>query len=202
MGNLSPTLAVRNMAATIGFYSKTLGFKVGMTFPDLKKPEYADLSRDGMVLMFVPAKSQGINARSRLGVGVNLYLEIDGDIDKYYHELQKKGVKIIADIKDEPFGIRDFTVEDGDGYKLTFNRPIKKSGVCASCGMTMVWPEDFGGATGNKYCPYCSNPDGSLKSREEVLEGMAGFMMKSQGLDRKAAVAAAKKYMATMPAWK
>jgi len=36
-----------------------------------------------------------------------------------------KSVKIVADMKDEPFGIRDFTIEDIDGYQLTFNRPSK-----------------------------------------------------------------------------
>ena len=125
MGYLSPLLAVRNMKETIEFYKNTLGFKMGMAFPNADNPEYADLSKDGMVLMFVPAKNVGIGSEEKLGIGVNLYMEIDGNIDKYYAKLKSKGVKIVADIKDEPFDIRDFTVEDPDGYQLTFNRPIK-----------------------------------------------------------------------------
>ena len=85
-------------------------------------PEYADLSKDGMVLMFIPVGNIGISREEKLGVGVNIYMQIDGDIDKYYNELKDKGVKIVVDIKDEPYGIRDFTVEDIDGYKLTFNQ--------------------------------------------------------------------------------
>ena len=122
MGYLSPTLAVRNMKETIAFYQNSLGFKMGMCFPDATNPEYADLSRDGVVLMFIPAENLGIGKEEKLGIGVNLYMEIDGDIDEYYNELKKSGVKIVADIKDEPFGIRDFTVEDPNGYQLTFNR--------------------------------------------------------------------------------
>jgi uncharacterized glyoxalase superfamily protein PhnB len=125
MGVLSPLLATRNMKATIDFYQSILGFTLGMTFPDIDHAEYADLSKDGMSLMLVPAKNLGISRAARLGIGVNLYLEIDGDIDKYYGELKKKGVRIISDIKDEPFGIRDFTIEDINGYKLTFNQPAK-----------------------------------------------------------------------------
>jgi len=122
MGYISPTLAVRNMKQTIQFYRDSLGFKMGMTFPDADNPEYADLSRDGMVLMFIPAENIGIGREEKLGVGVNIYMQIDGDIDEYYNELKDKGVKIVVDIKDEPYGIRDFTVEDIDGYKLTFNQ--------------------------------------------------------------------------------
>ena len=202
MGYISPTLAVRNMKQTIEFYKNSLGFKMGMTFPDADNPEYADLSKDGMVLMFIPAKNVGIGNQEKLGVGVNMYMQIDGDIDEYYNELKNKGVKVVVDIKDEPYGIRDFTVEDINGYKLTFNQVSKAVKICLSCGMPMTKPEDFGGGNPeNLYCVYCSNPDGSLKSREEVFEGMVNFMMMSQKVDRKTAESAAKERMSKMPAW-
>jgi uncharacterized glyoxalase superfamily protein PhnB len=126
MGYISPTLAVRDMKKTIDFYVKSLSFKLGMTFPGSENPEYADLSKDGMVLMFIPVANIGIGSNEKLGTGVNLYMQIDGNIDEYYDELKKRGVKITAEIKDEPFGIRDFTIEDTDGYLLTFNQ-IKAS---------------------------------------------------------------------------
>jgi uncharacterized glyoxalase superfamily protein PhnB len=125
MGYLSPTMAVRDMNRTIEFYRDQLGFQLGMAFPDVGSPEYADLSKDGMVLMFVPTRNCGIDDSEKLGVGVSFYMQIDGDIDKYYRELKKKGVKIVIDIKDEPFGIRDFSVMDPDGYLLTFNQKIQ-----------------------------------------------------------------------------
>lgn len=122
MGYISPMLAVRNMKQTIQFYRDSLGFKMGMAFPDADNPEYIDFSEDGMVLMFIPAENVGINKEEKLGVGVNMYMQIDGDIDEYYSKLKNKGVKIVVDIKGEPYGIRDFTVEDINGYKLTFNQ--------------------------------------------------------------------------------
>jgi uncharacterized glyoxalase superfamily protein PhnB len=127
MGYLSPLLAVRNMKETIEFYKNTLRFKMGMAFPDADNPEYADLSKDGMVLMFIPAKDHGIGSGEKLGTGVYLYMEIDGDIDEYYAELKGKGVKIVTEIKDEPYGVRDFSIEDINGYKLAFNRRIEGS---------------------------------------------------------------------------
>jgi uncharacterized glyoxalase superfamily protein PhnB len=202
MGYISPTLAVRNMKQAIQFYRDSLGFKVGMVFPDADNPEYADLSKDGMVVMLIPTENVGIGAKERLGIGVNLYMQIDGDIDEYRNELKNKGVKIVVDIKDEPFAIRDFTVEDTNGYRLTFNQVSKAVKACMSCGMPMTKPEDFGGGNPeNLYCVYCSNPDGSLKSYKEVLEGMVNFMMVSQKMDRKTAESAAKERMSKMPAW-
>ncbi len=202
MGYISPTLAVRNMKETIEFYRDSLGFKMGMAFPDANNPEYADLSRDGMVLMFITAASEGIRDNEKLGTGVNFYMEIDGDIDEYYDELKKNGVNITVDIKDEPFGIRGFTVEDINGYRLTFNRPSKTGKVCMSCGMPMNEPGDFGGGDpANVYCIHCSNADGNLKSYEEVYQGMIGFMISTQNMDKDTAEIAAKEYLSKMPAW-
>lgn len=125
MGYLSPLLAVRNVEETIEFYKNILGFETGMVFPDENNPEYADLSKDGMVMMFLLAKNMGIGNDEKLGIGVNLYMEIDGDIDEYYAELKNKSIKIVYDIKDEHFGIRDFAIEDINGYQLTFNRRLQ-----------------------------------------------------------------------------
>jgi uncharacterized glyoxalase superfamily protein PhnB len=125
MGYLSPLLAVRNVKETIEFYKNILGFETGMVFPDENNPEYADLSKDGMVMMFILTKNMGIGSDDKLGIGVNLYMEIDGDIDEYYAELKNKSAKIVYDIKDEHFGIRDFAIEDIDGYQLTFNRRLQ-----------------------------------------------------------------------------
>lgn len=202
MGAISPTLAVRNMKQTIEFYKDSLGFKMGLAFPNADNPEYADLSKDGMVLMFIPAENVGIGSEEKLGVGVNLYMNIDGDIDEYYKELKDRKVRIAVEIKDEPYGIRDFTVEDIEGYKLTFCQKSKATKNCMSCGMPMTKPEDFGGGNpANIYCAHCSKPDGSLKSYDEVFEGMVNFMMNSQKMDRKTAESAAKEYMSRMPAW-
>lgn len=202
MGVISPLLAVRNMKETIEFYKNSLEFKMGMAFPDANNPEYVDLSKDGMVLMIVPAGDHGISPEAKFGIGVYLYMQIDGDIDEYYQELKKRGVSIAVEIKDEPYGVRDFTVEDINGYKLTFNQISKTAKNCLSCGMPMTRLDDFGGGNpANLYCVHCSNADGSLKSREEVFEGMVSFMMMSQNMDRETAKQATQEHMAKMPAW-
>ncbi len=151
MGVLSPALAVRNMKETIEFYKNSLGFKMEMACPDANNPEYAELSKDGVVLMFILAKSCDIGSEQKLGIGVTLYIQIDGDIDEYYQELKKRGVKITVDIADEPYGIRDFTVEDVNGYILTFNQVSKTVKSRTSRGTPMTKPEDSWGKTSSTY---------------------------------------------------
>ena len=69
--------------------------------------------------------------------------------------------------------------------------------------MPMTRPEDFGGGNPqNKYCVYCSNPDGSLKPRSVVREQIIRFWMSREKLDRHAAERAVDEYMSKMPAWR
>jgi len=63
---------------------------------------------------------------------------------------------------------------------------------CISCGMPLRTPDDHPlGDTTKDYCKYCAKPDGSMKSFEEALSGMAGFLERSQGLKGEAAWKAA-----------
>ena len=151
MGYLSPTLAVRDMKETIKFYKNSLGFKMGLAFPDANNPGYAELSKDGMVLMFISAKDCKIGSEEKLGIGVTLYMQIDGDIDEYYQELKKRRVKITVDIADEPYGIRDFTVEDINGYQLTFNQLSQTVKNRTSHDMPMTKLKDSGEETQSIY---------------------------------------------------
>ena len=75
--------------------------------------------------------------------------------------------------------------------------------TCESCGMPMRESAEFGGGrTDNSYCVHCTDAEGNLKSYDQALEGMAQFMVRTNGLAEAEARKAAKEYMAGMPAWK
>ena len=68
--------------------------------------------------------------------------------------------------------------------------------------MPMVKPEDFGAMNpASLYCGHCTDSGGSLRSYDEVLEGMVNFMITSQNMDKETAGSAAREYMSRMPAW-
>jgi hypothetical protein len=62
--------------------------------------------------------------------------------------------------------------------------------------------EHAAGDVSRDYCVHCARPDGSMKSYDEVLTGMTGFLVQTQGFDPQAARKAAAGMMAELPAWK
>lgn len=74
---------------------------------------------------------------------------------------------------------------------------------CIACGMPMAQSSDYpGGDESKDYCKYCARPDGSMQSYPEKLEGMKGFLVRTQGLDEGAARELAVRSLAKLPAWK
>ena len=73
---------------------------------------------------------------------------------------------------------------------------------CIACGMPMKNRSDYEMNDESKdYCVHCARPDGSMKSFEEVKEGMTNFIVKTQGLASEAAESAALSMMKKLPAW-
>lgn len=73
---------------------------------------------------------------------------------------------------------------------------------CQSCGMPMNNPGDYGGGDEeNSYCVHCTHPDGTLKSYDEIYEGLVFMYVKNRSMERTGAEQAARDYMAFMPAW-
>lgn len=74
--------------------------------------------------------------------------------------------------------------------------------ICVACGMPMQNATDHAmGDERKDYCKYCARPDGSMQSYEEKLEGMAAFIVRTQGMDAGAARRIAAGQMAKLPAW-
>lgn len=75
--------------------------------------------------------------------------------------------------------------------------------TCISCGMPMTKLSDYPqGDESKDYCIYCAREDGSMQSYPEKLKGTTDFLVRTQGLDEKAAHELAVRTMAKLPAWK
>jgi hypothetical protein len=73
---------------------------------------------------------------------------------------------------------------------------------CIACGMPMNEPAEFAmGDESKDYCVYCAREDGSMRSFEEGREGLAEFVVRTQGLDRTVALDIAESMMKKLPAW-
>ena len=52
------------------------------------------------------------------------YVWVD-DADALYAEFTSRGVTIAREIRDEPYGCRDFEIDDCNGYRLCFGHDIE-----------------------------------------------------------------------------
>ena len=74
---------------------------------------------------------------------------------------------------------------------------------CLSCAMPLS--AETQSKSDNQYCQYCTDESGQLKSREEVQQGIAGWLQQITPRDESTNsgefMARAGYYMKAMPAW-
>ena len=103
------TLAVADVRAAIDFYTTKLGF--WLAFAEGDPPSFAGVNL-GNVQMFL---EQGTPSPQ----GCSVYFVVS-DADKLHRFHQAAGVEIVDPPQDRPYGLRDYTVRDSYGYRLTF----------------------------------------------------------------------------------
>ena len=121
---INPMLAVKDVDASVKFYTEKLGFKHDFSMPGPDGKTFfgwVSLGKAAFGLQFVPDLDHRGN-----GVVFMIAVPEDTDIDQYYADVQKKGVNITDPIKDEYWGDRTFSVHDPDGYVLTPFKTVKQ----------------------------------------------------------------------------
>jgi lactoylglutathione lyase len=119
---LTPNLLVANVERSLAFYVDTLGFERGMTVPDASPFVFASVT-GGPVEIFLNDAATAVkeypafNARP-IGATGTLYIEVEG-VDAL-HDRLKSTMKIVMPIATQFYGMREFAIEDPDGYVLTF----------------------------------------------------------------------------------
>jgi uncharacterized glyoxalase superfamily protein PhnB len=197
----------RDVAKALAFYRDVLGFELQSSWPSEGDPKWCSLHLEGQTIMLGgsmegyegPDKAfQDENHKAFMkaaGGGLVVYVRVD-DIDAYYSEVVERGAKPACEPKNEFYGLRNFMLQDLDGYRLAFYTPIRMES-CQSCGMPLA-----DAVEGQMYCQYCVDESGRLRPYEAILEGtITGYFMGMQKMKRPAAEAAAKEHLAKMPAW-
>ncbi len=117
---LQPELAVPDVEAAAAYYRDQLGFTVDWMYGE--PPGQAMVARREW--MGTGVRIQLHRSRRRPGTrGMVLVIEVVSDIDAVYAQYTARGVHIVEQIEDRPWGSRDFTVEDLNGYQLRFTTP-------------------------------------------------------------------------------
>jgi PhnB protein len=136
MAYISPHLSVDDVAKSLDYYERVLGFQKGLTLPDEEGGgglSHGEARLGELMVMFGPAGHPENRTREKLekaggvkGAGITLYLDIgEQDIDRYYEDVKAAGAKVTEEIEDQFWGDRTFTIEDPDGYVITFAKHVR-----------------------------------------------------------------------------
>ena len=116
-----PFFMVRDMEASLDFYTNKLGFTITNQWTPRGKIEWCWLQREAVSFMLQePRNHDKLDQQGPKGTGVSIALQC-ADALALYHEFTAKGVEI-----KEPFVGNNMWVvcfADPDGYKLDFESP-------------------------------------------------------------------------------
>ena len=118
-----PVLRVRDVAATVSWYRRHLGF-TAESFPEREPHEFAIIERDGVQLLVRSAK-QGSASRRRYDAhsGWDLYIWVDGlDLDRLEASLALAG-GVVRPLSAMGSSMAELEIRDPDGYVLCIGGP-------------------------------------------------------------------------------
>lgn len=112
-------LAVRDLAASTGYYRDVLGFTL-----DFEVEGWTFLSRDNFHLMLGECPDE----RSAAELGDHsyfAYLRIEG-VDEFYREVTARGALVSSPPEDKSWGMREFGLRTPDGHRITCGEPTRE----------------------------------------------------------------------------
>ena len=112
-------LACRDIEATATFYVEKLGFVREWMWGD--PPTDGGIRRDEVQIFLMT--NADLAARS---AGNEVMLFVSG-VDALYAEHRSRGAPITAELRDEPWGLREYSVLDPHGYVLRFAEGIARA---------------------------------------------------------------------------
>jgi uncharacterized glyoxalase superfamily protein PhnB len=128
---LTPNLIVSNVERSLAFYEDVLGFARGMTVPDQSPFVFASVT-SGPVEIFLNDRSTVTKESPQMaglafGGGNTMFIEVAG-VDAL-HDAIKARVKVIMPLVTQWYGLREFAIEDPDGYVMTFAERVNTVGT-------------------------------------------------------------------------
>jgi len=114
-------LLVRDIVSAANYYCDALGFSYDRFWGE--PPSFVILRRDGLHLMLDQAPAgHVIVPHWKIDANLwNVYFWVD-DADALLAEFKRRGATIDYDIHNKPYRVREFGVQDLDGYGLGFGQ--------------------------------------------------------------------------------
>lgn len=124
---LTPNIMVEDVNATAAYYNELFGFEVIMKIPEEGIYDWAMIQKDEVSLMLQSVKSltEEYDLFMKKGIGGSLTFFITmNNIDELFEKVKDK-VKIIKGLEVTFYGMKEFTIEDLNGYIVTFAERVE-----------------------------------------------------------------------------
>ncbi len=123
---IAPYFIVADVVTTANYYRDKLDFHYERFWGE--PPSFCMVTRNGIVIILSQLNKTGVVRPNRIadpeGEAWDAYFWID-NAGALNAEFKSKGVTITREICDQPYGCRDFDVEDCNGYRLCFGQDIE-----------------------------------------------------------------------------
>lgn len=114
---LNAGIITSKIAESKTFYTEVLGF--GVTFENEFYLLLHTPNRSAEISFLLPdhPSQQPLFQPSFAGNGIYLTIEVE-NVDEFYETMKKKGIPIVIDIRNEPWGDRHFAIRDPNGVGI------------------------------------------------------------------------------------
>ena len=125
--DVTPNLVVSSVERSLAFYRDVLGFAVTATVPDAGPFVFAWMQRDGVSVFLNSHDSVEEHAdlaARPIGGTATLFITLEADdvaggVDGLFAAVAPRA-KVMMGLKDQFYGMREFGIEDPDGYVIFF----------------------------------------------------------------------------------
>ena len=122
--SVSPSFTVDDLPKSLAWYTDVVGFKIGEKWERDGKLMGVELSAGDVGFMI--GQDDWKKGRDRKkGEGFRIYLETKQDLDALARAIESRGGTLYSPPADTPWGTRDFSLTDPDGFKITIATPAK-----------------------------------------------------------------------------
>ena len=118
-----PTLTVDDLDGSIAFYRDVLGFVV-VDEIESEGNRVGAMVRAGAVDLLLGQDDWGQGRDRNKGVAFRLYCTTIQDLDELAAEIRPRGGTLATEPTDQPWGARDFSVVDPDGFKISISTGV------------------------------------------------------------------------------
>jgi RimJ/RimL family protein N-acetyltransferase/uncharacterized glyoxalase superfamily protein PhnB len=117
---LEPILSVPDVRETAEYYRDRLGFTIEFLYGD--PPTHAGVARGEW--SFPSARLQLSQSEpGEIVGGLSLFVFVGPQIEQLFEAYRAGGVEVVSDLERKPWGMREFTIRDCNGYRLRFATP-------------------------------------------------------------------------------